>query len=297
MRGALVGDCAGSFWENSYNKFVMPQWWVPACHFTDDSICTIATMKWLMEKDHSVKAYGKILREVCASHLDRGFASKFRAWVKDPHAPAYGSWGNGSVMRVSPVALWAVDTGEAMALAAQSAMPTHNSPEAIWGAQATAWALWHTLRGTSPQEVLSEVESRFDYPVLGLDPDEQREGHIFDVSCKGTVPLALAIGLKAHSFDQGLDWCYSMGGDADTLGAVAGPFLEARFGIPEQHWANTSNRFHDHPELFGCVEEFYKTVGEKHPEILARLNDWQDPTGPYINRKKYKIFSTDVDTL
>ena len=223
MRGALVGDCAGSFWENSYNKFVMPQWWVPACHFTDDSICTIATMKWLMETDRSSEAYALILRDICASYMDRGFASKFRAWVKDPTMGAYGSWGNGSVMRVSPVALVARDAEEAMELAERSAMPTHNAPQAILGARAVAWALYQIIDGVGEQEVLSEVERLFGYSVVDLDLEQERKQHLFDVSCQGTVPLALAIGLKSKTFDEGLDLFH--GGRCGHLGGSGRAFL------------------------------------------------------------------------
>lgn len=294
MKGALVGDCAGSFWENSYNKMVFPQWWVPSCHFTDDSICSLITMEWLLSGEHTVEAYGKLLKERTQPYLNRGFASKFRAWARDPESQAYGSWGNGSVMRVSPVALWAKTSQEAIHLAEISAMPTHNSPEAVRGAKTIAWALWHILEGASPERVLEGVEREFGYEVMGLNPDEWRPHALFDVSCKGTVPLALAIALKAESFDHGLSWCFSMGGDADTLGAVAGPFLEARFGIPEQHWINTVSRFKEHSVLFGWQSEFYDEVSKWKPSLIARITAEKPATGPVIPASTYKIFSTDM---
>lgn len=294
MKGALVGDCAGSFWENSYNKIVQKEWWVPACHFTDDSICTIATMRWLLSSDHSAEHYGTILREMALPFINRGFASKFRDWANTPDAPAYESWGNGSMMRVSPVALWASTEEEALSLAELSALPTHNSEEAIKGAIAVTWALWNTLRGMPSDQVLYEVQSRFGYEVVDYNPELKRQSLLFDVSAKGTAPLALAIGLKAKSFDLGMNWCYSMGGDADTLGAISGPFLEARFGIPKQHWENTESRFQEHPELFQWVALFYKKLEERHQHLMEHLNKSVPATGPVIKASKYKIFSTDM---
>jgi ADP-ribosyl-[dinitrogen reductase] hydrolase len=224
MFGALIGDCVGSFWGFSGNKDKTIPLWVPACCFTDDSVCTAATAAWLVHDD--AKDFTQVLHQRGRSNSSSGFGAKMMSWLLSNNPTPYGSWGNGSAMRVSPVALWANNETELLDLAARSAMPTHNSEQAIRGAQATAWAIRYALEmpSSARETVLGEVERRFGYVGLSTrDPEAERPTHRFDVSCEGTVPLALAIAVRSGSFDDMLRWCCSMGGDADTLGAIAGP--------------------------------------------------------------------------
>ena len=275
MYGALIGDCVGSFWEFSGNKDPDFPLWVPACRFTDDSVCTAAMANWLVDQGQGA---GKVLHRVARGHVGAGFGNLMTAWLLSDQPKPQKSWGNGSAMRVSPVALWAADEEELLRLARESALPTHHTPEAINGAKATAWAIRQAFEHRDPAALLLQVEQRFGYEGLSaLDPILVRPTHRFDVSCAGTVPLALAIACTAGSFDQTLRLCCSMGGDADTLGAIAGPVAEALYGIPAQHMENARARFPVEDELWEAVEAIYQT-----PAVKERLTKWGWPNGSTV---------------
>lgn len=275
MFGSLIGDCVGSFWEFSGNKDPNIPLWVPASRFTDDSVCTGAVASWLLDGS---RPFQDVLHERGKIHLSAGFGDRMVAWLLSDRPKPYGSWGNGSAMRVSPVALVAEDNAQLLELAAATAAPTHNHPDAVLGAQAAAWAMRHVLENSDPQAMLKEVEDRFGYAGLAQrDPLLERKDHRFDVSCKGTVPLALAIAARAGSFDETMRWCCSMGGDADTLAAIAGPVAEALYGIPAQHLENARLRFHPEDDIWEAVERIYA-----RPDVQERLKRWGRSTVPAI---------------
>lgn len=266
MFGAIVGDCIGSFWEFSGNKNPAIPLWMPACRFTDDSVCTAAIADWVLGKSDLTTA----LHQRGRIHISAGFGDRMVQWLLSDTPKPYGSWGNGSAMRVSPVALMATSDEDALHLAAQSAMPTHGHPEAVAGAQATVFAIREAFRTRDPNAVLAAVEARFGYAGLQQrDPPSERADHLFDVSCVGTVPLAVAIACRSGSFDAAMAWCCSMGGDADTLGAIAGPISEALHGIPQQHLDNARARCHPEDEIWETIEAVYA-----HPAAQANLRAW-----------------------
>lgn len=290
MFGALVGDCMGSFWEFSGNKDPAIPLWVPACRFTDDSVCTGAVAAALT----SDEPFGKQLHERGRIHISAGFGDRMVAWLLSDYPKPYQSWGNGSAMRVSPVALWADSEEELLDLAYVSALPTHDSEEGIRGAQAIAWAIRHAFEHRDGPALLVEIERRFAYRNLTVkDPIAERPDHLFDVSCKGTVPMALAIAVRAGSFDEAMRWCCSMGGDADTLASIAGPVAEALYGIPLQHVENARLRFHPEDDIWEAVERIYQA-----PKVKERLAKWGRESGTVIaatderrvppNRLKFK---------
>lgn len=266
MFGALVGDCIGSFWESSGNKDPRIPLWVPASHFTDDSVCTVAIADWLLGTSDLTQA----LRTRGRSHLTAGFGFQMAQWLLSERPVPYGSWGNGAAMRVSPVALMARDDAHALDLAEQSTAPTHNHPESVRGAQATVIAIREAFRTRDPKAVLARIETEFGYSGLReRNPLAEREQHRFDVSCAGTVPLALAIACKSRNFDEAMIWSCSMGGDADTLAAIAGGVSEALYGIPAQHLDNARLRFPANDELWETIEAVYA-----HPQAQANLATW-----------------------
>jgi ADP-ribosylglycohydrolase len=271
MFGALVGDCIGSFWEFSGNKDPAIPLWVPASRFTDDSVCTGAVAAALETR----ASFGQALHERGRGNISAGFGDRMVSWLLSDNPQPYQSWGNGSAMRVSPVALWAQTEQELLELAHLSALPTHDSPQAIRGAQATAWAIRHALENRNGPQMLEEVEARFEYDGLtSRDPVAERPDHLFDVSCQGTVPLALSIAVRSGSFDEAMRWCCSMGGDADTLAAIAGPVAEALYGIPLQHLENARQRFHPEDDIWEAVERIYQ-----NPVVADRLARWGYPNG------------------
>ena len=270
MYGALIGDAIGSFWEFSGNKDPDIPLWIPACRFTDDSVCTGAVAGWLLEGG-SVEAH---LHATGRKYPKAGWGGNMLAWLQNDTPTSYASWGNGSAMRVSPVALWATNEDELLDLARQSAVPTHGSEAGIRGAQAIAMALWWAMDGAGTQDILMRIEGRFGYCGLAtMDPEMVRPSHIYDVSCNGTVPLALAIALRAQDFADTMRWCCSMGGDADTLAAIAGPLAEVLHGIPQEHVDNARLRFAG-TSLWDDVERLYR-----HPRALATIKHGRRKAG------------------
>jgi len=278
MWGALIGDCIGSFWEFSGNKDTAIPLWVPACRFTDDSVCTAAIAAWLTHRDGEGVSLEELLHRRAKIHLGAGFGDRMVAWALSEVPKPYGSWGNGAAMRVSPIALVAQSDDEALRLAEESTAPTHNHPESVRGAQATVLAIRHAFLHRDPQALLAFIEGRFGYDGLTQRRhEEERASHVFDVSCAGTVPLALIIAAHAGSFDETMRQCCSMGGDADTLAAIAGPVAEALYGIPRQHLENARRRYHPEDDIFEAVEALYAL-----PEAHVQLQHWGRAAGTII---------------
>lgn len=225
MLGAIVGDIIGSTREGSPAKLMGFHLFAAGSRFTDDTVMTCAIAKAILEGED----YGEAMREVGAAFPDAGYGGHFRRWLLGQVEGPYGSFGNGSAMRASPVG-WAFESEvEVLREARASALPTHDHPEGIKGAQATALAVWLARKGASKPEIREEIEGRFGYD-LGRRLRDIRPAHVFDVSCQGTVPEALISFLESFSFEDAIRNAVSLGGDADTLAAIAGPVAEAYYG-------------------------------------------------------------------
>jgi ADP-ribosylglycohydrolase len=159
-----------------------------------------------------------------------GYGKKFREWLASDSPTPYGSWGNGSAMRVSPVAAVARTEAEVLELARQTALPTHGHPRGIVGAQSVALATWLAGQGADPAEIRSRVTAVSGYD-LSRTVDEIRPGYRFDVSCDGSVPEAIICALEASSWEDAVRLAVSLGGDADTQAAIAGGIAGARWGV------------------------------------------------------------------
>lgn len=228
MLGAIVGDIVGSIYEfNNHRSKDFPLF-QESCTFTDDTILTIATAEALMtDWDFAGKyrSYGE--------NYPSSYGGFFRKWIYDESQGPYNSFGNGSAMRVSPVAWFEDKEHRVMELAKRSAEVTHDHPEGIKGAQATAMAILWARQGMSPIEIVNGIEEKFGYDI-STPLDEIREFYEFDVTCQGTVPEALRCFLEADGFEDAIRNAISLGGDSDTLAAITGSIAEAAFGIPEQ---------------------------------------------------------------
>ena len=236
MLGAIVGDIVGSVYEHNNHRSKLFPLFRATSHFTDDSILTIATADALMtDQDFASKyrSYG--------AKYPAGYGGMFRHWIHDVSAGPYNSFGNGSAMRVSPAA-WAFDTEEeVLAMAEASAQVTHNHPEGVKGAQATALAILWARQGKTREQIVSDVEATFGYDI-STPVDEIREFYEFDVTCQGTVPEALRCFLEADGFEDTIRNAISIGGDSDTLAAIAGSIAEAKWGVPEEIERETLKR-------------------------------------------------------
>jgi ADP-ribosylglycohydrolase len=229
MLGAIAGDIIGSVYEGWPHKATDFRLFDPACTFTDDSVLTVATAEALLD----ARPYEEVYREFGRRYPHAGYGGTFFQWIFANEAGPYGSWGNGSAMRVSPVGWACRCLDEVLAEAARSAAVTHNHPEGIKGAQAVAAAIFLARTGSAKDEIRREVSGRFGYD-LDRRVDEIRPNYHFDISCQGSVPEALLCFLESKSFEEALRLAISLGGDADTQACIAGAVAEAfDGGVPE----------------------------------------------------------------
>ena len=217
MIGAIVGDLIGSVHEHRGTKTTDFPLVVPASRFTDDTVLTIATAEALLTGEPYDVAYRRWGRR----YPDAGYGGTFHRWLHRDDAGPYGSWGNGSAMRVSPVALAFDDADVVLREAERSAAVTHDHPEGIRGAQAAALAVFRARSRTPRPEIRRELAERFGYDLSRTVADI-RPSYRFDVSCQGSVPEALIAFLETDGFEPAVRAAVSLGGDADTQAAIAG---------------------------------------------------------------------------
>ncbi|MCS6971218.1 MAG: ADP-ribosylglycohydrolase family protein [Planctomycetota bacterium] len=244
MLGAIAGDIAGSRFEfhnyrerppdadrerlfTSDTEETVDRRQREVSHFTDDTVMTIAVADALLhERDMAttLRAWGQ-------RYPGRGYGGRFRRWLEGELPDGYGSWGNGAAMRASPAGHFATSVEEALALAERTALPTHNHPEGIAGAQAVALGVFLLRAGATPAAVGEELTRRFAYDLSR--PLAWYEAHNeFDESCRGTIPVAFAAFIAAQDFAGALRHAIRCNGDTDTIAAVAGAWAEAAWGVP-----------------------------------------------------------------
>ncbi len=226
MIGAITGDIAGSIYEGRNIKTKEFPFFGDGCQFTDDTVCTIAVADCLINDGD----FADFLRQYVRRHPYRGYGGLFREWAGSNMGP-YNSWGNGSAMRVSPVAHVARDEAELLELAERSAAVTHNHPNAIAGAQGVALTMWMAMAGTGAAIIRREIADRFDYD-LSRSVDDIRPDYSFDISCAGTVPQAITCALEAMDYEDAIRNAISIGGDSDTIACITGGIAEVMFGVP-----------------------------------------------------------------
>ena len=228
MIGAVLGDIIGSVYEAAPTKTTDFPLLGPASTFTDDTVLTCATAEVLLDGGDYAEAYRRYYRR----YPDRGFGGRFRQWAASDDAPAYGSLGNGSAMRVAPVGWARDDLAAVYAEAERSAAVSHDHPEGIRGAQAVAGAVLLARRGADNATLRERIERDLGYD-LGRRLAAIRPGYGFDVTCPGSVPEALIAFLEADGYEAAVRNAVSLGGDADTQACIAGAVAEARWGVPE----------------------------------------------------------------
>ena len=229
MLGAITGDIIGSYYEFHKIKTKEFELFHPKSKFTDDTVLSMAIAKSIMDKE----PYLDNIVDFGLRYFEVGYGGSFKAWLKsDEHLP-YNSWGNGSAMRVSPIA-WAFDAKvKVLQEARKSAEITHNHPEGIKGAEATALAIFMARKGASKEEIQKRISKDFEYD-LSRTVDEIRSTYKFEVSCQKSVPESIICFLDSTSFEDCIRNCVSLGGDADTMGAIAGAIAEAYYGVPKE---------------------------------------------------------------
>jgi ADP-ribosylglycohydrolase len=228
MIGAILGDIVGSVYEFDNIKTKDFPLFSPKAQFTDDTVLTIATASALLADDWFTKSYQTYFR----AYPGRGYGHHFMLWGNSENPEPYESWGNGSAMRVSPIGFAFQTLEETLEMAASSAVCTHNHPEGIKGAQATASSIFLARSGKSKGEIKEYIQATFAYD-LERTIDDIRPKYEYDVSCQGSVPEAIISFLDSTSFKDCIRNAISIGGDSDTIACIAGGIAEAFYGVPE----------------------------------------------------------------
>lgn len=241
MYGAILGDIIGSVYEFDRSPKVKEfPLFSRASEFTDDSVMTVAVAEALMQARDSGCTQEKEILERIETSMKKwgrkypyaGYGTRFELWLNGETGP-YGSYGNGSAMRVSSAG-WLYETlEETRRIARLTAAPTHNHPEGIKGAEATASAIFLARNGAAKEEIREYIVREFGYD-LSRTCDEIRPGYRHVESCQETVPEAVTAFLEGDSFEDVIRTAVSLGGDCDTLTCIAGGMAEAYYGVPAE---------------------------------------------------------------
>ena len=230
MLGAIIGDIVGSRFEFANTHRTDFEFFAKGCDYTDDTICTVAIADALLRGAD----FADTLQTWCRRypHPKGAYGGRFHQWIYTTPPVPYRSYGNGSAMRVSPCG-W-LPTRDAVLLQAKaSAECTHNHPEGIKGAVAIADAIYLLRGGASKADLKKHLEETYHYD-LTQSVDYIREHNSFDETCQVTVPQAIVCVLAGGTFEEVIRFAISIGGDSDTIGAIAGSLAEAHFGIPAE---------------------------------------------------------------
>ena len=256
MLGAMIGDIAGSKYEFNNTFDYDFEMFGEGCDFTDDTICTVAIADAILNG----RSYQESLLDWCRRYPSPkgAYGGRFTGWIRSLNPQPYNSFGNGSAMRVSPVAWLFDDLSQVLEEAEKTALPTHNHPEGIKGAKAVAHAIWHFRKsrfseGSKDSENEETKGLKNENAKASKDENETIQGFMsiarsyyedfdtrvypkgkFDETCMDAVPLSFYLLSQASSFEDAIRLAISHGGDSDTIGAIVGSIAEARFGIPQE---------------------------------------------------------------
>jgi ADP-ribosylglycohydrolase len=227
MIGAIAGDIIGSVYEWNNIKTKQFDLFSPDCFFTDDSVLTVALAESLLTGTD----YVSLMKAYYRRYPDAGYGGFFHQWALAEDSQPYNSWGNGAAMRISSVGFAFNTLDEVLLRAAEYTAVTHNHPEGIKGAQATAAAIFLARTGSTKADIRQYTTATFHYD-LSRSVDEIRPTYQFDESCQGTVPQAIVCFLESTDFEDAIRNAISLGGDSDTLACITGGIAQAHYGVP-----------------------------------------------------------------
>jgi len=259
MLGTICGDIIGSVYEyqSCKTKDFQPLFH-PEAHFTDDTVLTVAVADVLLHGRDPVGAF----KDWGRRYPDSGWGGMFGQWLFSEATAPYGSFGNGAAMRVSPAALLARTLEEALRMADRVTRVTHDHPEGLKGAYATVTAIFLCRQGVDPADVRVYIQTHYGYD-LTRTVDQIRPYYRFDETCPGSVPEAIVCALEAGDYEDAVRNAVSLGGDADTLAAIAGAIAEARFGVPADIAREAWRRLPE--DMRAVVAELYTRAGVPRP--------------------------------
>lgn len=235
MIGAIIGDIVGSRFEWNNIKTKDFELFTAGCFFTDDSVMTIAVADALVRANGNIDVLSEYAVEsmqlIGRPFPDCGYGGSFYHWMYSDNPKPYGSYGNGAAMRVSACGFAAKSLEEAKALSKAVTEVTHNHPEGIKGAEATAVSIYLARSGCSIEEIQQHISTKY-YP-MDFTLDEIRDTYEFNETCQDTVPQALKAFFESLDFEDAIRNAISIGGDSDTLAAITGGIAEAYYGVPQ----------------------------------------------------------------
>ena len=246
--GALIGDYCGSIyeWNNTHEESPDSIEILKNGKFTDDSVLTVAVMEWLVSTGgENSKELIEYLKDWATNYPDAGYGGKFKTWVLSDSDKPINSYGNGAGMRVSPCAFYANTLEECLDLAKKSAEVTHNHEEGIKGAQAIAEAIYLARSGAGKQDMKRILEEDFKYDLSKPIAEIGTKSHNFDATCQVTVPEAIICFLESRDFIDCIKKSIWIGGDSDTIAAMACSIAEPYYGLPHFIMEDMKNKLPD----------------------------------------------------
>ncbi|MFC1742651.1 ADP-ribosylglycohydrolase family protein [Candidatus Riflebacteria bacterium] len=255
MIGAIAGDIIGSLFEFNPTKSMDFPLFRASSRFTDDTVLTLAVADAILHNS----SYADSLKRFASTYPDAGYGMSFFEWVFTKESQPYNSWGNGSAMRVSPVGFAFDSIDEVLRSAKESAAVTHNHPEGIKGAQATALCIFMARSGAKKESIRAEIQKRFSYD-LERSVQEIRPTYSFDVSCQGSVPESIIAFFESSSYEDAVRTGISLGGDSDTIACITGGIAQAYYKeVPEKIILEARRRLPG--EFLEIIDEFRDKFG------------------------------------
>ena len=308
MYGAFIGDIVGSKYEFNNIKTKQFPLFSPGCDYTDDTIMTVAVAKAILlsreeqfKRSKNGKGFQEFLIEVMQDfgrrypHPTGAYGGSFAKWLRQKNPKPYGSYGNGSAMRVSPCGLAAVTMEEALALARASASVSHDHPEGIKGAEAVSAAVFLAKCGRTKEEIGQYISEH--YYNLDFTLDSIRETYKFDGSCQGSVPQAIVAFLESENFEDAIRNVISSGGDCDTTGAITGSIAWTYYAVQTGSYSGwVYNKFDSAmleikaQAMSYLPKEFIDIADEFHEVCWKRAGTFDRVGGctPILNRDETK---------
>ncbi len=272
MIGAIIGDIAGSRFERKNRRSKDFSIFHEDSRPTDDSVMSVAIAKAILEchgnyADLSAKAVS-CMQEFGRMYKNAGYGGAFIQWIWSSDSKSYGSFGNGAAMRVGPCGFAAKSIDEAKELSEAVTKVTHDHPEGLKGAEAVAVSVFLARTGKNKDEIKEYIAD--NYYGINFTIDEIRPTYKFDVSCQGSVPVALEAFFESSDFEDAIRNAVSVGGDSDTIAAITGVVAEAYYGIPADFIEKaTEYLYASEMEIVYFFEQLFpsKAIGENNTSL------------------------------
>ena len=284
--GAVIGDIVGSIYEFNPHKSKDINLQDSSMEYTDDTIMTIAVADWILnDKKHTKKGLVARMQKWGRRYPNPmgAYGGMFSQWLSSDNPKPYNSWGNGAAMRVAAVGFAFQTLDETLKVAKKSAEVTHNHPEGIKGAQATAAAIFMARTGGTKEEIRRYISEAFGYD-MNRTCDDIRPTYCFDGSCQGTVPESIIAFLDSKDYEDALRLCISLGGDADTMGTITGaiagayyhqiPYDLYEFGVKKLPGGKTPEPFEGKESEEDIIDIINKFDNEYAHDVSFR---WKNP--------------------